>query len=569
MSSLLFLFCSFNWNGVWGLNSDIIINDSSISAASLASFSESVASIVQSISLGWTNTAVYPQLVVGFLLAADKFPSRYEFERFIASDQFFDPNDILKWITWNQCVLNADRDDFVNLVRHDIPSFEIFLFGSDGSQIPMLPNSSTQYDPITYCSPPADSLIGFDVFNDAVEGPSIRQVAETGRPISAAPFLLRGLPPDVEFKMGMTMYIPLYGRQPLHGGVVRNITTTRSPYYAGCVATVIHFRPLLHSILSAMPLDSVDVFLFESPVANATSIRYIAHFESPPAATAPNLSAATAEALQPADVGGDLISAFAPAADVRIVDRYFRVLVRARAGSRARNPEPARCAGAEGREGRLGEGSGSRADGARHQPLGARLASLSARVSRARIPHIGTDVRDGLIDRPSVDGQGRGGGRAPPHRARAARGMGRRRAAVAAAGAYARTSTAAGVRSTRAAARRRGAAGRCTAGRRLPDFCLLRCRAGPGLVWVRRGSRGAQASLAQRPPPAPPRRPSLGSRGPGCAPPPLPPPPPSLSTLTRVVGALVERAPLALQSNAREGGGRQRCVVCVSVCVSE
>jgi hypothetical protein len=328
-------------NIIPGQSSDIIVNDYSISSVSIDSFAASLKSITQSISSGWTSTAVYPQLVVGFLLAADTFPTRHEFERFIASNEYFNPNNILKWITWNQCVPNADREAFVNLVRQDIPAFEIYLISSTGTQITLPPNASSQYDPITYCSPPADSLIGFDVYNDALEGPTIRQVAATGRPISAAPFLLRGLPPEEEFKMGMTMYIPLYGRQPLRGGIVRNLTTARSPHYAGCVATVIHFRPLLSSVLSSASLEDVDVFLF------ASTGNYIAHYEAPPASTAPNLSAAAAEALLPADIAGDLVTAFSPAFDVTIVDRNFRVLVRARRGSRARKPEPARCGPAQ------------------------------------------------------------------------------------------------------------------------------------------------------------------------------------------------------------------------------
>ena len=75
---------------------------------------------------------------------------------------------------------------------------------------------------------------------------------------------------------------------------------------------MIHFQPLLFNILINTGLTATDVFLFEPTGAAAGGggggdARYIAHFESGPPATAPNLTAGQAQALLPGNITGDLV----------------------------------------------------------------------------------------------------------------------------------------------------------------------------------------------------------------------------------------------------------------------
>ena len=85
------------------------------------------------------------------------------------------------------------------------------------------------------------------------------------------------------------------------------------------------------------PTRSVTAANATDDAAAAAAATYVAHFESAPAATAPGLSPAAALLLRPGDVGGDIVTGFAPALDVPMAGRTFRVSVRARAGSLPRD----------------------------------------------------------------------------------------------------------------------------------------------------------------------------------------------------------------------------------------
>jgi hypothetical protein len=184
--------------------SDVIWRqDSNMADGSVQSFLASVKDILVDISSGWENTVVFPEFVVSFLVASDTLPSAVQFERFIASNKYFDPSRIIKWTTWNQYISNNDRKAFEQHIRNSyLPTYQMFSYASDGSKLPTPPNASQDYSPIIYCSPRTDELVGFDVYNDPIEGSAIRTASTTGRPVSRAPFLLRGLSPDTQFRNG-------------------------------------------------------------------------------------------------------------------------------------------------------------------------------------------------------------------------------------------------------------------------------------------------------------------------------------------------------------------------------
>ena len=186
-----------------------LTHDSSISDAEIQNFIASAQNILQYVSQGWINTAIFPQMVVSFFTASNTLLTRDQFERFIGSNKYFDPHKVIQWTTWNQYILNSERQLFESGVRQSVPLFHMFLIASNGSDVTRAANASPAYGPITYCSPEDDDLIGFDVYNDVTEGPYIRAAATSGQPVSSEPFLLRGLEGDVPFKMGMTMYTPL------------------------------------------------------------------------------------------------------------------------------------------------------------------------------------------------------------------------------------------------------------------------------------------------------------------------------------------------------------------------
>jgi hypothetical protein len=182
--------------------SDLILpQDSSITDVPVQSFLTSVQNILLAISSGWANTAIFPQLVASFFVASDNLPSGEQFERFIGSNKFFDPDHVIKWTTWNQYIANDERMAFEGNIRRDHPDYQMFLYAPNGSKLYIPPNASRDYSPIIYCSPRTDELVGFDVYNDPIEGAAIRTASATGRPVSRSPFLLRGLPPDTKFRI--------------------------------------------------------------------------------------------------------------------------------------------------------------------------------------------------------------------------------------------------------------------------------------------------------------------------------------------------------------------------------
>jgi hypothetical protein len=302
-----------------------------VSVSSQHQFQSTTANILRSISLGWQETAAYPKLVQSFIISSMTLPTSESFEKFVGSDIDYDPSNIIKFTEWVPRVPNSYRSKFENQTRNYINDFQIFLFDSSRNPKVEPPDSQPEYHPITYSSPPA--LLGFDLYNDPLEGAFLRMARDTGQPSSSLPFLLRGI--SVPFTMGMTIYLPLYAINAPHDDPTQSavsLSKTKTNQYWGCVVIVIHFHSLLTSILQGLNLQSTDVFLF-----HAADDTYIAHFESDPPETRPNYTLATASGLRPSDIVGDLVTTYRPHYDVAVANRTFRLLVRSRAGSNPRD----------------------------------------------------------------------------------------------------------------------------------------------------------------------------------------------------------------------------------------
>lgn len=309
------------------------LEDDGVSVTSQEQFQSIVSNILRSVSLGWQETIAYPKLVQSFFVSSITLPSSSNFEKFIGSDIDYDPANIIKFTEWVPRVPNNQRESFENKTLEFFPDFQIYLFDPQGSKVVEPKNSASEYHPITYCSPRYDALIGFDLFNDKVEGPFLRMARDTGEPTSSPPFLLRGLVDT--FKVGMTMYLPLYAvnsTQSEPTQIIVSLSKQKSPQYWGCIVVVIHFQTLLASILKDMGLQSIDVFLFHE-----ADTSYVAHFESDPPQTRPRYSPDNVTAIRPADITGDLVTAYSAQYDVSIANRPFRLLVRSRAGSSPRD----------------------------------------------------------------------------------------------------------------------------------------------------------------------------------------------------------------------------------------
>jgi hypothetical protein len=305
-----------------------------VSVSSQHQFQSTTANILRSLSLGWQETAAYPKLVQSFLISSASMPTSSSFEKFVGSDVDYDPSKIIKFTEWVPRVPNSHRQNFeTQITLPNNESFEIFSFDSSGKKNVEPPDSQPEYHPITYCSPRYDALVGFDLYNDQVEGPFLRMARDTGQPSSSPPFLLRGL--SVPFAMGMTIYLPLYAINAPHDDPTQSavsLSKTKTNQYWGCITVVIHFHSLLTGILQGHNLQSTDVFLF-----HAADDAYIAHFESDPPETKPNYTPATAAGLRPSDIAGDVVTTYGPHYDVAVANRTFRLLVRSRAGSNPRD----------------------------------------------------------------------------------------------------------------------------------------------------------------------------------------------------------------------------------------
>ena len=256
--------------------------------------------------------------------------SRQEFDQFTSGNVYWNTLKTIFQTQWVPYIRNANRSAFEAAVRKELEWFKIFRFNSSGIAVEEPQNSFSVYGPITYCAPPADYIVGLDLYNDPIEGPILQRAQATGSVLSAKPFELRGL--AIPFRLGMTIYMPLYQTNG-------TFTVSKTDDYLGSIVSVFLFHPLLSNVLSDLTLRNTDVFLFEVDSGDALNAStYLAHFESEPESTMPNLLPPAVYALRPSDIAGDFVTAFTADYDVTVVDRTFRVLVRAREGSFPRDP---------------------------------------------------------------------------------------------------------------------------------------------------------------------------------------------------------------------------------------
>ncbi len=275
----------------------------------------------------WEDTLVYPQLTISFLTIPKSFPSQHEFERFCASNKFWNPRGTIWQMQWVPFVENNGRASFEANAQLQIPGFHMYSFTQVGPSV-RPPNSSTYYLPVFYCSPPA-AIIGLDL-NDDVEGTAIWSAMATGDTTTSDPFDARiDLPPALGgFKKLMGLFSPIYSFNS-------TLTISRNDNFAGCLVSMIAFHPMVNNILSNLDILNIDVFLFWiKPGSNGSlSATYVAHFESKPENSRPRINATGGGALKPEDVDGDIVSKFVPRFDLTISDKTFRLMVRARRGS--------------------------------------------------------------------------------------------------------------------------------------------------------------------------------------------------------------------------------------------
>jgi CHASE1-domain containing sensor protein len=288
------------------------------------------AAITSSVRLAWRLTENYPQMLMSDFFSSPSIISRDEFNRFTIGNVYWNSLKTIFQIQWVPCVTNVNRSAFEDSVRRELPWFKIFRFNSSGQAVEEPRDSFPAYGPITYCAPLADYIVGLDLYNDPIEGPIIRRAQATGNVLAADPFLLRGLAET--FRLGMTIYMPLYRTNG-------SFSVSKSSDYVGCICSVFLFHPLMSNVLADLNLRHTDVFLFDvSHGSDPNASTYLAHYESQPASTMPNLLPPAVYNLRPADVTGDFVTTFTPEYDLKVVDRTFRVLVRARAGSYPRDP---------------------------------------------------------------------------------------------------------------------------------------------------------------------------------------------------------------------------------------
>ena len=265
---------------------------------------------------------------MSYLTVSKSFPDRTEYEQFIGSNKYWNPQGTI-WLTqWVPSVENSARAEFEARAQSKFNGFNIFSFTSAG-RTPRPQNWSNYYFPIFYSSPPADPYVGLDL-NDDVEGPAIWSAMSTGMPATAEPFDARGegLPALKGFKKLMGLYMPLYHLNS-------SVTDVRNPNFAGCLVTIIGFHPMIGNLLAELNLQDTDVFLFwiKYGANGSNTSTYVGHFESGPEASKPNIKPDNASLLQPADIDGDIVTAFVPAFDMKLFDKTFRFIVRARKGS--------------------------------------------------------------------------------------------------------------------------------------------------------------------------------------------------------------------------------------------
>ncbi len=276
----------------------------------------------------WEETITFPQLAISYLTVSKTFPDRQEYETFIGSNKYWNPQGTI-WLTqWVPAVENSKRSEFEAQAQSQFSGFRIFSFTSTGPT-PRPQNYSNYYFPIFYISPPADPYIGLDL-NDDIEGPAIWAAMSTGLPATAEPFEARGpgMPALKGYKKLMGLYMPLYHLNS-------SLTIVRNPNFAGCLVTIIGFHPMVVSLLAELNLGNIDVFLFwiKYGADGSNTSTYVGHFESDPEATKPHITPENASALQPADIDGDIVTNFVRSFDLKLFDKTFRYMVRARKGS--------------------------------------------------------------------------------------------------------------------------------------------------------------------------------------------------------------------------------------------
>ncbi len=82
----------------------------------------------------------------------------------------------MKFTEWVPRVPNNQREIFENITKMYFTNFQTYLFSTQGERIVEERNSASEYHSITYCSPRYDSLVGFDLYNDEIEGPFLHNI---------------------------------------------------------------------------------------------------------------------------------------------------------------------------------------------------------------------------------------------------------------------------------------------------------------------------------------------------------------------------------------------------------
>jgi PAS domain S-box-containing protein len=181
---------------------------------------------------------------------ASEYVTRAEFNEF--ARPLHDRSRGLRAFDWVPRVTDAERTDYENRVRREIPGFRITEITPEGRL--QVAGRREEYYPIDYIEPvfPEDeSIRGFDLGSHPVASVPLFKARDTGRSATVGPTNLIVDPID---SSGYLILLPRY-----ENGLSPSSVQARRDAFAGVIVAVFQLNVVLHEVLERFPAVDVNV----------------------------------------------------------------------------------------------------------------------------------------------------------------------------------------------------------------------------------------------------------------------------------------------------------------------
>lgn len=189
---------------------------------------------------------------VAAFLSASPGASESEFDAF--ARRALDRHPALYAFEWAPRVEAAERDAFVAEARRAHRTYELWRLGSNGTREPVPPGQLVT--PLRFMVPPLESVLGLDIWSQAVNRPAIARARDTGEAAAGTKFrLVEDLDGSPE---SVAVYQAVYASGSAPSDPAARVTALR-----GYVLVLFRVAPLADRALRELDLAGLDIVLRE------------------------------------------------------------------------------------------------------------------------------------------------------------------------------------------------------------------------------------------------------------------------------------------------------------------